>query len=220
MLALLLSTCMSLLDEFRSLRRLAEKLPFALDDVGRANDAFVRWRGGEESARVTVDLYAYLYARRYYLSKFITNRNLPPTECDVLVSRAYERIQGNLLTVRKAERFAAWLSVVCVNLFRNYLRRRPKVSNFEDDAAERLEGDALDVSRLDQGAVTTALLAAIVQLPDYLRDVAHMRLIDGLPYEEMSEATGRDVPTMRSYVNKALAKLRADSDLRDLRHGG
>ncbi len=211
---------MSLLDEFRSLRKLAENLPFALDDVGQANDAFVRWRGGDEAMRVSVDLYTYLYAKRYFLSKFITNRDLPPTEYDLLISQAYERVQKHLPSVKKADRFASWLSVVCVNLYRNYLRRRHKVSNLEEDAAERIEGDAIDVSSLDQGAVKTALLAAIVRLPEYLQEIAHLRLIDNRSYEQMMESTGRDRATLRSYVNKALNQLRTDDDLRDLREDG
>ena len=211
---------MSLLDEFRSLRKLSEKLPFALDDVAQANDAFVRWREGDEAMRVSIDLYAYLYAKRYFLSKFITNRDLPPTEYDLLVSQAFERVQNSTSTIKKAERFASWLSVVCVNLFRNYLRRRRKVTNFEDDEADRLVGDAIDLSSLDEGALATALLAAIVRLPDYLRDIAHLRLIENQSYDQIAEATGRDRATLRSYVNKALSQLRADDDLRDLREDG
>ncbi len=170
--------------------------------------------------RVPIDLYVYLYAKRYFLTKFITNRDLPPTEYDLLVSQAFERVQSSVSTVEKAERFAPWLSVVCVNLFRNYLRRRRKVSSLEDAATDRLEGDTIDLSSLDKGAVKITLLAAIVRLPDYLREIARLRLIENRSYEQIAETTGRDKGTLRSYVNKAVSQLRTDDGLRDLREDG
>jgi RNA polymerase sigma factor (sigma-70 family) len=210
---------MSLVDEFRMLQKLSERLPFALDDPEQANATFVRWREGDASARRIVDLYAYLYGRRYFLTKFISNRRLPPTEYELLATRAFERTMNGIDRVREADKFTSWLSVICSNLFRSHLKRRPSVSNLDAEAEAQLVGDGFDPSELDRGAVKTALIAAILRLPDYLGEIAQLRLIDRLSYPQIAERTGHAEGTLRSYVNKAVARIRTDHDLRDLYHG-
>jgi RNA polymerase sigma factor (sigma-70 family) len=207
---------MSLVDEFRSLRRMTEHLPFAVDDYDQANDAFVRLRAGDESLRDVVDLFAYLYTRRYFLTKFIRNRDLPPTDCDTLVGDAYGRFRRKAATIEQADRFTAWLSVVCANLFRNYISRRKPLSNLDGEALARIEGDGIDTEAVDQGVLATLLLGAILRLPDFLQEVARMRLVEEMSYADMAEATGKPEATLRSYVNKVLTRLRQDSAIRDL----
>ena len=60
------------------------------------------------------------------------------------------------------------------------------------------------------------LICAIDALPAFLRDVARMRLLDNCSYSAIQEATGKPLPTLRTYVNRALERLRGDATLRAL----
>ncbi len=204
---------MSLEDEFTSLRTLVQHLPFALDDYGAANATFARWRDERAPHLLrTIDLWAYLYVRWYFLGKFAANRDLPATDLDELLTQVFRRIQEKRDTVR--EDFCSWASVVCKNHFRNYLARRRKVYALTDEAAARLPDEPFDDEALDAAPTAAALHEALARLPDFVRTVARKRLIENLSYEVISEQEDKPVPILRSYVHKAQARLRADPQLR------
>lgn len=204
---------MSLDDEFRSLRLLTEHLPFALDDYGAANAAFAAWRAAPDAAGLqAIDLWAYLYVRWYFLGKFAASPNLPATDLDGLLAAVFRRVQEKRDTVTGD--YASWVSVVCKNHFRNYLTRRRKVYALTDETAARLPADAFDDEALDAEPTAVALREAFDRLPDFVRAVARRRLLDGLEYDQLSREVDKPVPILRSYVNKALTRLRADPALR------
>ena len=57
---------------------------------------------------------------------------------------------------------------------------------------------------------------AIEALPDFLRDVARMRLVEHRSYRAIQQETGRPLPTLRTYVNRAMAQLRRNPRLQVL----
>ncbi len=204
---------MSLDDGFHSLHSLCQHLPFALDDYSAANRAFMEWRTAPSPATLrTVDLWAYLYVRWYFLGKFAASRNLPDTDLDELFSSAFKRVQEKRETVHGD--FASWVSVLCKNHFRNYLARRRKVYALTEETAAQLRADDLDEEALDAGPTAAALHEALERLPDFIRTVARRRLIDGCSYEDLVIEVDKPAPILRSYVNKAQARLRADPHLR------
>jgi DNA-directed RNA polymerase specialized sigma24 family protein len=58
--------------------------------------------------------------------------------------------------------------------------------------------------------------AAIDTLPDFLSEVARMRLLENQSYQAISEATGKPLATLRTYVNRALGQLRENPALQAL----
>ena len=67
------------------------------------------------------------------------------------------------------------------------------------------------------GQLVRAVLAeAIDGLPPAVREVARRRILEGLGYEAIAEATGHPTPTVRTYLSKALARLRTHPTLRSL----
>lgn len=205
------------LDAFGPLRALARELPFDLDDTDAAAAAYGRWRAGEAAQRRHAELWAYLYAWRYFAVKFLREPNRPAADQDVLVTTAFGRVVAHFDAVRDPARFAAWVSVVCKNTFRNYLRRPATTTPLTDEAAEALAADSTveaEDEALDAPHLRRVLDAAFAALPDYLREVARRRLVEGEPYESISEALGKPVPILRSYVNKTVERFRADPALR------
>jgi len=217
-----------------SLRRLAEQLPFGLDDTARAGRAFRRWRDGDEArpphdethaedrlpkraadVKRVVDLWTYCFVRRYFLVKFAAQPEAPASDLDELVAQTYQKVENKRADVRQPERYPHWVSVVCKNTFINYLHRhRPaSVSISEDDSpplpAEGRASDSIGLAR-------EVVAEAVARLPEYLRPVARLRLLERCSYNEIQRETGTSVPTARSYAGRARRQLREDPEVRAL----
>lgn len=52
-----------------------------------------------------------------------------------------------------------------------------------------------------------AIVQAILELPDHLREVAVLALVDELPYQDIAEVTGVPVGTVKSRMAKARTRL-------------
>lgn len=203
------------LDQLYHLDAVARHLPFAVDDYAAAGTAFARWRGsGTDDDRKTVELWAYCYTLRYFYTQFARERTSGASDLDDAIDRAYGRVLRNLEAVREADKFASFVSVVCKRTLLNHRARRRPVTEVEEHMApvEPTSGpDGYD-GRLVQWMIGRS----IEGLPAAIRDIARMRLLDRVPYEEIAEVTGRPLPTVRTYVSKAIARLREDPDLRAL----
>jgi RNA polymerase sigma-70 factor (ECF subfamily) len=198
----------------QSLRSIADELPFHLDDIAEANATFVRWhQHRSDTARRLVDIWTYCYVYRYFLAKFATSARRDDGTLDDLVGRAFRDVQRHIPQIRQPERYTHFVSKVCRNTFVNHLRNGRTYVSLEDGTltlrTTTPQADhAYDLMRTYQVA-----LRAIHDLPDYLRDIARMRLIENSSYEEIEAATGHPVPTLRSYVNKTLRRLRTHPEL-------
>lgn len=200
-------------DQLRFLDSVAGHLPFAVDDYPAAGEAFARWRRTEADAdRHTVELWAYCYTLRYFYTQFARERTSGVSDLDAVVDTAYGRILGHLDRVREPLRFAAFVSVVCKRTLLNHRTRRRPTTEVDEHTAPTLPADAAAVH--DGRIVRDALVRAVDGLPEALREIARMRLLDQAPYEQIAEATDRPLPTIRTYVSKAVARLREDPHLR------
>ncbi len=196
----------------RNLDSVAAHLPFHLDDIARVNDAFRKWCGGvSEADRRNVDLWTYCYVRRYFLIKFIRNPAHRASDLDALVEATYQKIEKGRGRLGCEDPYASWVSVICKNTFLNYVTRRRKHLSVDDtDHPVRL----VHHESFDQGMILVAVLEAIDRLPPSLQEVATLRFVEDMSYPEMAEATGKDLPILRAYVNKARKRLQADRTLR------
>ena len=196
---------------FATLERLVSLLPFELTDIDRANELFELWCiSSHPEEKKIVDLWTYCYVWRNILVKFTRNPDLNPADFDMLVARIFEKVLDRRHTVQKHNRYSNWISVVCRNTFINYARARKKDIHYEEE-----RGADWCVSEPGETAGDTLLLLEVVnraidRLPRHLRDVTRMRLLDELPYEEISKHTGQRIDVIRSYVNKAVHRLRED----------
>ncbi len=199
---------------FHRLEAIASRLPFAVDDYAAAGAAFARWKDSrrDEDLR-TVEIWSYCYTYRYFYAKFARERVGGASDLDAAIDKAYVRVLTHLDSVRNPLKFAHFVSVICKRTLLNHRsRRRETVEVMEDMAPTRSAG----ASDYDGHLVRHVLAAAIGALPDAIRDIARMRLLDGMEYEAIAEETGRPTPTVRTYVSKAVARLREDEDLRAL----
>lgn len=197
--------------EFRSLDDLAALLPFELLDTSAANALYVRYsEHGTAHERRLVDVWTYCYIRRYYLVKIIQQSHYSVADLDRLTSKVYQRVLEKREALTSNTRYANWVSVVCKNSYINYLRQQQRTPEVFEE--EWMPGVTLN----DPGLVLQVVLAAIARLPEFLREVARLRLVEEYSYEEIADITGRDLPTLRAYANKAVKRLRVDPAIREL----
>ena len=199
-------------DQMTTLHQLAAELPYRLNDSEEVNRRFLHsMEAVDEPEDPTLDLWTYLYVRRYFLIKFAKDPTAPIADFDMIVETTYVRIQRGKERMRDYSRYANWVSVICKNTFLNYIRSRKKRSIISIDDYPELEQE--EENGIDTIFVRSAVDSAIERLPDFLRDVARMRFQADISYEEMSRRSGKSVPTIRSYVNKVLNRFRRDKRL-------
>lgn len=201
---------------FADLEALAARLPFALDDVAQVNAAFVRWRAERcPHALETVELWSYCFVRRYCLLKFYRGHASARSDQDALEARILRTVQEKRVRVIHAARYASWVSVVCRNMYYNYLRSH-RVIFLSVETAGLPSVPASAPRRHDDARADAALSAAIERLPAYLQNVARLHFLGHRSYREIAELTGRPAPSVRTYVSKARTCFRRDAALRAL----
>jgi len=197
------------------LRTVLKCLPFAVDDTEAVNDAFKRFREEQDArAERTVAMWTYCYVCRYFLSKSAKGEFRSVSDADKLIARTYQKIEENRDSVRKSNRYASWVSVVCKNTFLNHMRRGHVAESINTEEGPTLSSDGTSaVARI--GFVQEAFSQAVDELPDYLREPARLYFLEGRDFDEISAALGKPVPTIRTYKHKAVKRLRQDETLRD-----
>ena len=205
---------MSLFPAFHSLDSVASCLPFRLDEVEQANNAFLCWHKHRQAeAKRIVDIWTYCFVWHYFLLKFRRRSGSVPADVERVVEEAYLRVKRNQSTIKETNRYASWVSVVCKNVYLNYLR-----SSCEYRPLHTAQQNAFLVAEPDWlchdfRMMLRALQRAIERLPSYLAEVARLRFVRDCSYPEMHEVTGKDLPILRSYVHKARTRLQKDPTL-------
>ena len=186
-----------------------------MDDYDAAGVTFARWRETrDDHDKRSIEIWAYCYVQRYFTIRFLRERTTSPSDIDLVISRAFERILTNLETVRDPLKFAGFVSVICKRALLNHRGRRKDTVEAEDHVIVPTRADEADA--YDGALARRVIVAALAHLPDSTRQIAQWRLLEEKEYEWISEQTGRPIATVRTYVSKALTILRSDDRLRAL----
>ncbi len=203
---------------FHSLETVAQHLPFDLNETDKVNDAFRQWRLKQDSeAKYHIDLWTYCFIRRYYLIKFSRDALFSnPADMDNLISKAYLKVQNHRDSVSDSAHYTSWVSVVCKNEFLNFLRSVHHVVSFDQEEMQLADDDSVE-GFYDMGLLYLGLRKAVERLPDFLREIAFYRFIEGYSYQEIGQRIEKPLPIVRAYVNKAIQKLRKDPFFKEFR---
>jgi len=108
--------------------------------------------------------------------------------------------------------FYTWLYRIAINTAKNYLvaqSRRLPDTDIEIDVAEQYEGaselrdNATPERLLLKDEIERTVFEVIEQLPEDLRTAITLRELEGLSYEEIAEAMGCPIGTVRSRIFRA-----------------
>jgi RNA polymerase sigma-70 factor, ECF subfamily len=99
--------------------------------------------------------------------------------------------------------FAAWVHRIMVNHFISGVRNRREFASVEDLPEIPVGAEQQDKIDFDE------LSSAFDSLPDYQKDVLRQIVIEDRSYEDVSQASGCSVGTLKSRVHRARVALRA-----------
>ena len=134
-------------------------------------------------------------------------------EAEDVVQEAFIKAYRALPQFRGESAFYTWLYRIGINTAKNYLvtqgRRAPTSTeaNSEEaetfDDAEQLRDINTPESMLATKQIATTVNAAMESLPEELRVAISLREIEGLSYDEIAEAMGCPIGTVRSRIFRA-----------------
>ena len=128
-----------------------------------------------------------------------------------LVQEVLVRVQRGLVTYRPGS-LEGWLSRIATNAFLDDVRRRrrrPADLLAEHDAIDRLAPAAVGADeQLAIDALPEHVQEALQALPDEYRVAVVLCDVVGCSYEDIAEATGVPVGTVRSRIHRGRARLR------------
>lgn len=129
-----------------------------------------------------------------------------------VAQEAFIKAYRALPNFRGESAFYTWLYRIAINTAKNYLvaqDRRPPEGDIDAEEAVQFEGES---ALKDYGTPENMLLRdeiektvyhAIEQLPEDLRTAITLREMEGLSYEEIAQAMGCPVGTVRSRIFRA-----------------
>jgi len=142
-----------------------------------------------------------------------------PDDAQDASQEAFLKCYRNLSQFRGDSRFSVWLYRLTYNICLDMLRRQ-KRSNVislhasdddeEDPLADIPTSEAGPAERLEQKERIAALRRALAAISEEHREILLMREIDGLSYDEIADALGVSLGTVKSRINRARLALRKE----------
>jgi RNA polymerase sigma-70 factor (ECF subfamily) len=141
-------------------------------------------------------------------------------ECEDIAQESFIRAIGSF---RGDSAFYTWLYKIAVNTAKNHLvamGRRPPTDDIDaEDAvfmagAERMHDSATPERELMRQEIEQSVFSTVQALPEELRTAITLREVDGLSYDEIAEAMGCPIGTVRSRIFRAREAI--DEKLRPL----
>ena len=178
----------------------------------RDEDLIARVQTGDRRA---FDVLVDRYKGRLY--SFILRMVKDPTLAEELTQETLIRVFIHAEKYREIARFSTWIFTIATNLVRNRMRkrsRRPHLLSLnpapdEDETPIDPPDPTADPSRSLEGEELGALInIATNKIPEKYRVPFLLREVEQLTYEEIQQATGLKLGTVRSRINRARNKFR------------
>ena len=133
-----------------------------------------------------------------------------------MTQEAFIKAYNSLQSFRGDSKFSVWLYRIATNVCLDFLRsrsRKPTVSlSVEDNEGEEVQLDVADESQspellLDRQMTRESVRRGLETLTPEYRQILLLREIQGLSYDEISQALGLEVGTVKSRIFRARKKL-------------
>jgi len=125
-----------------------------------------------------------------------------------LLQNTFIKAWLNIEMFRGDAKLSTWLYKISINECITFLNKQRSMNNISIDDADvfllgKLEGDEY----FDGDEAQIKLQEAILTLPEKQRLVFNMRYYDEMPYDEMSEALGTSVGSLKASYHHAVKKI-------------
>ena len=160
---------------------------------------------------------------QFKIIKLISRYVHDPNEAMDVAQEAFLKAYRALPGFRGESAFYTWLYRIAINTAKNYLvaqGRRPPGSDIDAHDAEQYEGQSLlkeyetPERLLLKDEIEATVFKAIEDLPEDLRTAITLRELEGMSYEEIAQAMGCPIGTVRSRIFRARESI--DAKLRPL----
>ena len=147
-------------------------------------------------------------------------------ECEDIAQESFIRAWRAIGSFRGDSAFYTWLYKIAVNTAKNHLvamGRRPPAGDIDAGDAEfmaggeRMHDSATPERELMRQEIEQSVFSTVQALPEELRTAITLREVDGLSYDEIAEAMGCPIGTVRSRIFRAREAI--DEKLRPLLSG-
>jgi len=149
---------------------------------------------------------------QHKIVKLISRYIRDHAECQDVAQEAFIKAYRALGGFRGDSAFYTWLYRIAINTAKNYLvaqGRRPGDDSIDAQDAEQFEGESglKDYATPERMAlkdeIERTVFQAIDDLPEDLRMAITLRELEGLSYEEIAQAMGCPIGTVRSRIFRA-----------------
>jgi RNA polymerase sigma-70 factor (ECF subfamily) len=167
-----------------------------------------RVQGGDKQA---FGLLVSKYQRKLY--RLLARLVRDPVEVEDLAQETFIKAYRALGSFRGESAFYTWLYRIGINTAKNYLaaqgRRVPSSTGLDSSEVEGIEGGERlrDFDTPERHLMTRQIAEtvdeAMADLPDELREAITLRELEGLSYEDIANAMGCPIGTVRSRIFRA-----------------
>lgn len=160
---------------------------------------------------------------QFKITKLVSRYLHDPTEAMDVAQEAFIKAYRAIPGFRGDSAFYTWLYRIAINTAKNHLvalGRRPPNADIDSQEAEQFGGDswlkenATPERLLLKDEIEQVVFKAIEDLPEDLRTAITLRELEGLSYEEIAQAMGCPIGTVRSRIFRAREAI--DTKLRPL----
>ena len=132
-------------------------------------------------------------------------------EADDLYQDTWLKVHCNLEKYDESQPFEHWLTAICVNCYRDQLRRS-KFSGMLAIFSTNEEKDAAmaSVPAADNSAENAELWEAVRRLPEKYRTVIHLFYYEDMSVDDISKALGQNPSTVKSHLHRGRKLLREE----------
>ena len=179
--------------------------------------------GSEDAFRELVER----YQRPVY--RLIVRMLRDPGKAEDLAQEVFLRAYSHLESYDRNRKFSSWLFKIAHNLTIDTLRRGslrtvPLDRDADEDSVavrEVADPNALSgMRRMERADLRSALEEALAALRPSYREVILLRFVEGLSYEEIAQATGMPLGTMKTQLHRARRELQDELERRGFATGG
>lgn len=129
-------------------------------------------------------------------------------DAEDVLQNAFISIYRHINSIKDATRLRPWLYSIATREALQLLRKQTCVFQSIDTLDATLEDRLVTESHIDPESMEVLLQKAILQLPTKQRITFNMRYFDEMSYDEISQATGISVASLKTNYHYAVVKIK------------
>lgn len=165
--------------------------------------------GNTAAFEILIERYQKLVS--HVVFRMIANKSDREDICQEVFIKVYQNLAGFNFECK----LSTWIARIAYNACINHLEKKrvPLLDDLyredEDNVLEKYPSNAVTPDRYAESQdIVTRVRAEIEKMPVHFRAVVTMYHLDGMSYEEIAEATGMPLGTVKSYLFRARKLLK------------